>query len=274
MAAGMLAGLGAAPALADHHANGTHAEMHASHMALRSVLESDVRAQDAARDQYRHPFETLTFFGVEPGMSVVDYMPASGWYTRVLVPYLGAEGRYIGLTPDPDAADGERFSGYFAGLPDAFTKASPGWGLSGAPMTIHHSGDVPESMAGTVDRVLIFREMHNLLRSGALYTELTRIRSMLKDDGRLGIVQHRAKEDAPGDYTLGNAGYLRQSDVIAMVEAHGFRLVGMSDVNANPADPADWEGGVWTLPPGNRGDDPRAAATGESDRMTLLFAKR
>ena len=263
----------ATPALADDHM-GVTAERHDHHATLKAAVASDVRGDDRARDQYRHPFETLDFFQVKPGMTVVDYMPAGGWYTRVLVPYLGSEGRYVGLTPDPAAADGERFANYFSGLPGGFTESSPGWNLSGAPMSIYGSQDVPEAMQGSVDRALIFREMHNLLRSGVLYTELTRIRGMLKEDGMLGIVQHRAKEDAPGSYTNGSKGYLRQSDVIALVEAHGFELVGMSDINANPADPANWEGGVWTLPPSNSGDVAEAAATGESDRMTLLFRKR
>ena len=144
----------------------------------------------------------------------------------------------------------------------------------GAPVSVYASQDVPEAMKGTVDRALIFREMHNILRSGVMYTELTRIRSMLKDGGMLGIVQHRAKDDAPADYTLGTNGYLRQDDVIALVEAHGFELVGMSDINANPADPANWEGGVWTLAPSNSGNVANAAPVGESDRMTLLFRKR
>ena len=264
----------AAPAVADDHSEAMMGEAHAHHHALKQAIASDVRGEDAARDQWRHPFETLDFFGVKPGMTVVDYMPAGGWYTRILVPYLGADGRYIGLTPDPAAADAERFGGYFAGLPAKFEEVSPGWNLTGAPISVYASQDVPEDMAGTVDRALIFREMHNLLRSGVMYTELTRIRSMLKDDGLLGIVQHRAKADAPADYTNGNNGYLRQEDVIALVEALGFELVGMSDINANPADPANWEGGVWTLPPSNNGDIAEAAATGESDRMTLLFKKR
>ena len=264
----------ATPALADHHGGAMMGESHAHHPALKAAVASDVRGEDSQRDQWRHPFETLDFFGVKPGMTVVDYMPAGGWYTRILVPYLGSEGRYVGLTPDPAAADAERFGEYFGGLPGKFEEAYGGWNLSGAPVSIYASQDVPEAMAGQVDRALIFREMHNLLRSGVLYTELTRIRSMLKDDGMLGIVQHRAKADAPGDYTNGSKGYLRQEDVIALVEAHGFELVGMSDINANPADPANWEGGVWTLAPSNSGDVAEAAPVGESDRMTLLFAKR
>ena len=97
---------------------------HAHHAALTRALAMENRAEDRARDQYRHPFETLDFFQVKPGMTVVDYMPASGWYTRVLVPYLGEQGRYVGLTPDPAAADGERFANYFAKLPGDFVYRS------------------------------------------------------------------------------------------------------------------------------------------------------
>ena len=251
---------------------------HAHHAALMQALAMENRAEDRGRDQYRHPFETLDFFEVKPGMTVVDYMPASGWYTRVLVPYLGAEGTYIGLTPDPAAADGERFANYFGGLPEAFLKVAAETTASldgaGAQMSIYGSQDVPEELKGQVDRVLVFREMHNLLRSGAMYTELMRMRGLLKDDGMLGIVQHRAKSDAPGDYTTGANGYLRQEDVIALVEAHGFELVGMSDINANPQDSADHEGGVWQMPPSWGGKKPELENIGESDRMTLLFRKR
>ena len=268
----------AAPAAADHHMEGqAHHAMaadHAHHMALNAALAMDNRAEDRARDQYRHPFETLDFFGVRPGMTVVDYMPAGGWYTRVLVPYLGSDGRYIGVTPDPAAADGTRFAEYFGKLPGQFAESSPAWNLAGAPVELHGSQDLTEAMEGSVDRVLIFREMHNMLRSGVMYTELTRLRSLLKDDGMLGIVQHRAKADAPADYTLGGNGYLRQDDVIALVEAHGFELVGMSDINANPRDTADHEGGVWQMKPSWGGKNPALENIGESDRMTLLFAKR
>lgn len=272
----------AGPAMAQDAAGhaGMDAATHANMEAMDAALAMENRGEDRARDQYRHPAETLAFFQVEPGMTVVDYMPASGWYTRVLVPYLGSEGRYVGLTPDPAAADGQRFADYFGRLPAGFKENAPGWNLAGAPTEIYGSQDLPEELTGEVDRALVFREMHNLLRSGAFYTELTRIRSLLADDGMLGIVQHRAKEDAPADYTLGGNGYLRQKDVVALVEAMGFELVEASEINANPDDPADWEGGVWNLPPSfsnaAEGSPERArrAAIGESDRMTLLFRKR
>ena len=247
---------------------------------INTVLADPRRADDTARDAWRHPAQTLSFFQVQPGMTVVDYMPAGGWYTRVLVPYLGANGRYLGVTPDPAAADGERFADYFEGLPDDFRENAGSWSLSGAPYAVVSSDQINDAMDGTVDRVLIFREMHNLMRSGAMYTELTRLRDLLKSDGMLGIVQHRAKETAPADYTLGTNGYLRQRDVVALVEAHGFQLVSTSEINANPNDAANWEGGVWTRAPSYRGADEgtearaTAEAIGESDRMTLLFRKR
>lgn len=275
LAAALMSVAAAAPAYAQegHHA-GMAMPGHAHHGALMEAIGDARRDADRARDQWRHPFETLDFFGVRPGMTVVDYMPAGGWYTRILVPYLGAQGRYVGITPDPAAADSQRFRDYFGKLPGEFQSAYPAWNLAGAPIAVHGSQAAPEAMKGAVDRVLIFREMHNLLRSGTMYTELTRLRAMLKDDGMLGIVQHRAPADAPADYTAGANGYLRQQDVIALVEAHGFELVGMSEINANPRDTADHEGGVWQLPPTLSRKNEALRSIGESDRMTLLFRKR
>ncbi|RJX71114.1 hypothetical protein D6858_00260 [Tsuneonella suprasediminis] len=253
-----------APALADPQTS----------PAMEAALAQANRTDDRARDAFRHPSQTLAFFGVEPGMTVVDYMPAGGWYTRILVPYLGKNGRYIGLMPDPSAAQAEGNARYFAALPAKFAEASPKWNLSGAPVSAYVSSELPDALQGTVNRVLIFREMHNLLRSGAMRIELGRIRDLLADDGMLGIVQHRARPWASGDYTDGGKGYLRQSDVIGLVEAHGFALVGTSEINANPKDTADWPGGVWELPPGLSSKNEARKAVGESDRMTLLFRKR
>jgi predicted methyltransferase len=134
-----------------------------------------------------------------------------------------------------------------------------------------------KALQGKVDRVIMMREFHNLWPDGLMYAELATIRGLLKDDGLLGIEEHRAKADAPGSYALGTMGYMREADVIALVEAHGFRLVGKSEVNANPKDSANWSDGVWTLPPAltlKDKDREKYVAIGESDRMTLLFAKR
>ena len=125
-----------------------------------------------------------------------------------------------------------------------------------------------------VDRVLVFRMLHNLHRWGLAHEELSNFRKLLKDDGMLGIVQHRAGTDAPYSYADGNKGYMRQEDVVKLVEAHGFELVGASEINANPKDTADYEGGVWQLPPVWASKDEALKEIGESDRMTLLFKKR
>lgn len=246
--------------------------------ALDAALASPVRGEDAKRDRYRHPRETLAFFRVEPGMTVVDYMPNGWWYTRILVPYLGKDGRYIGMNPDVSRATGYMKDSY-DGIAGKLAEEHAGWAQPGdAAVSGFNTQDYPETLDGTVDRVLIFREMHNQFRFGWLNADLLAIRRMLKPDGLVGIVDHRMFEDAPFAMTDGNKGYLRQSDVIALMDAYGFDLVGSSEVNANPKDPKNWKIGVWELPPSYAGaDDAKRAqvdAIGESDRMTLLFRKR
>jgi predicted methyltransferase len=265
----------AEPALANHHEATVPANP-----ALDAALTSDVRKDDGVRDVHRHPKETLTFFGVKPGMTVVDYMPSSGWYSRVLIPYLGEQGTYVGLNPELHPG----LTGYWDGMRDTakkFPDQARGWvGEGGAKVIGANTDDVPEAIEGTVDRFLIFREIHNMRRMGWLHDSLMTARKLLKEDGMLGVVQHRAKADAPASYTMGDNGYQREEDVIALFGAYGFELVERSDINANPKDPANWETGVWTLPPGYRGAGEDAArraeldAIGESDRMTLLFRKR
>ena len=248
--------------------------------ALEQVLGHERRADDRARDTWRHPAETLAFFQIEPGMTVVDYMPAGGWYTRVIVPYLGAQGTYIALNPELHP----ELTGYwdmYRGTAAKFPAEAREWvGEGHAKVIGANTDDDLAALAGTADRALIFREIHNMRRFGWLHDSLVTMRRLLKDDGLLGVVQHRAKADAPVDYILGDNGYQREEDVIKLFEAYGFELVDKSEINANPADPANWEGGVWTLPPGYRGAPEGSARraeldkVGESDRMTLLFRKR
>jgi len=214
-------------------------------------------------------------------MTVVDYMPSSGWFARVLVPYLGEKGRYIGLNPDVRTAN-DGLKKNFAGLKDGWAAKSAPWftGMSGlAPTEGYNSDDVPGDLKGKVDRVMIMREMHNLWRFDLLRRELGAIHGLLKDDGLLGIEQHRARPKAPFSYTDGSKGYMRPQDVIALVEANGFELVAKSEINANKKDPANHVRGVWMLPPNLSGvADPAEKAKlieiGESDRITLLFRKR
>lgn len=245
--------------------------------AMQSALADPRRDADRARDVWRHPAQTLAFFRVEPGMTVVDYMPSGGWYTRVLVTYLGGKGQYIGLNPGVANAS-ERAKQAFGNLAATFPAKAAAWtGVAENRILAFNTDAIPAQRQGTADRVVIFREVHNMWRSGWLYPDLAAMRALLKDEGLLGIVQHRAKADAPAAYADGNKGYLREKDVIALVEAHGFELVARSEINANPKDPADHPAGVWSLPPTlsqkEAGRD-TFAAIGESDRMTLLFRKR
>ncbi len=276
----------AALALSVPLAVGIHAPLEAKDkvtdgQAMAVVLANPARDGDRVRDQYRHPAETLAFFKIRPGMTVVDYMPSGGWYTRVLVPYLGQKGRYIGLNPDVRNL-GDNWKKNYSDAHDTFPAKAQGWfaGMTGlAPIDAWNSNDLPGDLNGKVDRVIVMREVHNLWRQDIMRKELTVLHGLLKDDGLLGIEEHRAKDKSPVAYLDGSKGYMRQQDVIALVEACGFVLVGKSEINANKKDPANHARGVWMLPPNLSGvTDPvekaRLTEVGESDRMTLLFRKR
>ncbi|MEM0986007.1 MAG: hypothetical protein AAGJ32_07155 [Pseudomonadota bacterium] len=249
---------------------------------LAEVLASDIRTEDAPRDIHRRPLETLTFFGITPDMTVAEYAPGGGWYTRVLAPYMAGTGRYLAANHDIDAyltgddVDPERFASAKA-FPETFPGRVNEWtGLDPALVTAFEIDEAPEAIAGTVDALLVFRSMHGLTRRGIEDDMAAHAFALLKPGGTLGLVQHRAKADAPDDYADGSNGYLRQADVIANFEAAGFTLIGTSEVNANAKDTADYEGGVWTLPPVLRGGEETRATyepIGESDRMTLKFRK-
>lgn len=256
------------------------ADDHGAAPTLEQVLASEHRAEDAARDQYRHPAETLAFFQVEPTMTVAEYGPGGGWYTRVLAPYLMPAGKYIAFNQDSDGrsyntrAQEARSKGWTERFKSGVAEAM---GVEADAVTAFETDEMPEDVAGTVDRVLIFRSMHGLNIGNTADQVLKAARIMLKDDGMVGVVQHRAPEGASyDDYGARQRGYMREADVVAIFEANGFELVSESEINANPNDPANWEGGVWTLPPvlryGEENRD-RYLAIGESDRMTLLFRK-
>ncbi|MEM8725181.1 MAG: hypothetical protein AAGE86_06640 [Pseudomonadota bacterium] len=263
----------AAPATADDHASAP---------ALADVLAHERRDGDRARDQYRNPAETLAFFQIEPTMTVAEYGPGGGWYTRVLAPYLMPAGGYIAFIQDSDGreyrtrAQEARSKGWTERFKSGLAE---GMGVEADAVTAFETDEMPEDVAGTVDRVVIFRSMHGLNIGNTADQVLKAARMMLKDDGMVGVVQHRAPEGASyDDYGARQRGYMRKADVIAIFAANGFELVAESEINANPNDPANWERGVWTLPPvlATGEDDARRdeyLAIGESDRMTLLFKK-
>lgn len=247
--------------------------------ALQTALASEKRDEDRARDAFRHPAETLNFFQIKPEHTVLEYAPGGGWYTRLLVPYIAPNGRYLAMNGDSDGRSyRDRASEARAkGWTERFPAVAAEWtGMPEEKITAFESDEVPEDVAGQVDRVVIFRSMHGLLNNNLADSELRAVRSLLKDDGMVGVVQHRAKADAPWEISHGTRGYLKEAQVIALFELHGFELVGKSEINANAKDPANWDGGVWTLPPILRFEEENRAqyeAIGESDRMTLLFRK-
>ena len=267
------------PALANHHKSAKGEAMdHSAHhaAALKAAIEHPTRKDDMARDKWRHPKETLEFFQVAPSMKVGEYAPGGEWYSRLLGHYLGKEGKLVGLFFNPTSGPFNEKSQQ--GIRDGAAKFPADIaGFTGLPaekfsaMTLDA---IPEGEAGTFDRILVIRMMHNLTRWNIADSEMKALRKLLKDDGMIGIVQHRAKASAPYAYTDGNKGYLREADVVKFMEVNGFELVAASNHNANPADTADHADGVWEMPPALRTKREDLKDKGESDRMTLLFRKR
>ena len=264
-----------APVLADHPV-AAKASARAIDPALAAAVADPRRSADRARDTFRKPAETLSFFQVGPTMKVGEYAPGGGWYSRLLGLYLGPKGKLVGLYFNPlSGAFNEKSQ---QGIRDGAAKYPAevaGW--SGQPaerfsaMTLE---SLPEAEKGTFDRIIVARVMHNLLRWNIADSEVKALRALLKDGGMLGIEQHRAKADAPFAYADGSKGYLREADVIKFMEINGFEFAGKSEANANPKDSADYPEGVWELPPVLQTKREALKAVGESDRMTLLFRKR
>ena len=240
---------------------------------LRQRVDDERRGDAMARDRFRRPAETLTFFGVEPDMTVVEVYPGGGYYTDILAPYLAEGGRYYAVANErPGNADGtrERFSDQDRYGRVRVATLGGERGLSGIP-------------EGSADMVLTFRNVHNFTMAGFGEQAFQGFYDALKPGGILGVVEHRLPEDAD-DAMMDTSGYMKQSRVIELAEAAGFELAEASELNANPDDTADHPFGVWTLPPVSRTegrdgsvpegfDAERYRAIGESDRMTLRFVK-
>lgn len=225
-----------------------------------------------ARDQYRHPSETLAFFDVRPDMVVVEIWPGQGWYTEILGPYLEAGKLYAAQFPM------EGTPKYYRKVRTAFTEklaANP----QVYPTTTVVDFDPTNGALGvpdnSVDRVLTFRNVHNWLRSKSEAKAFELFFSTLKPGGMLGVVEHRAPLGTDWE-TMKTSGYMTEAYVIELAEQAGFVLDGRSEINANSKDLADHPEGVWTLPPSLRlkeKDRAKYLAIGESDRMTLRFKK-
>lgn len=232
-------------------------------------------AENVARDQYRHPVETLSFFEIKPSSAVVEISPGSGWYTEILAPLLAAHGTYY-AAHFPAHSDSDYYKRNLA----AFTeKLASDQAYNRVQLTEFAPGNSSAiAPAGSADVVLTFRNLHNWYSNGGddgMVTIFKDFYKALKPGGVLGVVEHRL----PADKTAGDwvkSGYFPQQLAIELAQKAGFVFEGSSEINANPKDSADYPGGVWTLPPVLRlkeQDKDKYLAIGESDRMTLKFRK-
>ncbi|NLE47677.1 MAG: class I SAM-dependent methyltransferase [Sandaracinaceae bacterium] len=234
--------------------------------SIDEILQGEHRSdEERARDAYRHPRETLAFFGVEPGKDVLELAPGGGWYTRILAPLLRHEGSLtVGL---PDGRYGDTFRKLAEEDPEFYgsvrtVRLAP---QEGAPLGEPESYDV----------ALTFRNIHGWINAGIDEAVFTAVFNALRPGGVFGVVQHREVEGRELD---ASRGYVPEAYVIALAEKVGFELDERSEINANPKDTKDHASGVFSLPPAMRGDEPeeekaRLAEIGESDRMTLRFKK-
>ncbi|WP_269789709.1 methyltransferase [Stenotrophomonas sp. Iso1] len=250
-------------------------EIQVSPQLQAAVTNSSRTAANIVRDEYRHPAQTLAFFGLQPQQTVIEITPGGGWYAEILAPYLREGGQYVAAVVDPSALPAGGGRDYQQRSRDGLAKK-----FAEAPALFDRATEVAYNPAapvlgkpGTADVVLTFRNVHNWRSNNQAEGLFRAFFDVLKPGGVLGVVEHRAKTDVPAD---DKSGYVGQAQVIAMAEAAGFKLDASSEVNANPRDTKDHPNGVWTLPPSNNHDAADAAkykAIGESDRMTLRFVK-
>jgi len=226
-----------------------------------------------ARDKYRNPKETLLFFGLTPDKTVVEISPGGGWYTDIIAPVVKERGRFLAAHNNPNGSAGaQKQRASFKARMEAHPEQLGGVSLTSFGKGIEGNIAAP----GSADLVLTFRNVHNWMGAGFAANAFTGFYNALKPGGVLGVVEHRMPEDRADTEDSRRSGYVKQSEVIRMAEAAGFKLDATSEINANPKDTADHPKGVWTLPPNfAMGDTDREKyqAIGESDRMTLRFVK-
>lgn len=260
-------------ASAQAHATKTPGEV------LDYVLAGDHRSdEERARDQFRHPKETLLFFGVKPNQRVAEMFPGGGWYTKVLAPYLAkGDGQYIAVQFNP--GDNERRVEGLNRYKDNFSDKTL-YGDVAVELIDREGSTMP---ADSYDTVLTFRNVHNWMGGEIADDFFQEFYRVLKPGGVLGVVEHRGDPAVEQD-PRARTGYVREDFTIEMALAAGFELEASSEINANPNDTRDHPFGVWTLPPVKRSSATRGEvdegfdrakydAIGESDRMTLKFRK-
>lgn len=231
---------------------------------LQMVIKGSQRsAANGARDAARHPYETLQFFGIKSDMRVVELAPGGGWYTEILAPYLRKDGKLI------LAGVGNSLKSKLNASPAIYDQVSIG--------EFNPAKKIDYAPAASVDMVLTFRNVHNWMGQSdtAAKAVFQSAFDALKSGGVFGVVEHRLPESAQQD-AKGGSGYVHQAYVISLAQSVGFKLAVQSNINANPKDTANHEGGVWALPPvltNKEKDKEKYMAIGESDRMTLKFVK-
>jgi predicted methyltransferase len=236
---------------------------------LQTILSSTHRSRaNRDRDKYRHPAETLNFFGLRPNMTVVELWPGGGWYTEILAPFLASKGQLIVTNFAPSTSNTAlAFQQKLAANPQVFGKVKV--------VEINPPNKLTLAPDNSVDMVVTFRNIHNWVSAGYAEQVYAAAYKALKPGGILGVEEHRGKVGISVSDSI-KTGYMSEDAVITAVEKVGFKLVGKSEINANPKDTKDYPGGVWVLPPTLRQgqkDRQRFLAIGESDRMTLKFIK-
>ena len=240
---------------------------------LQDVVNGPQRTpEQKARDPYRHPVETLSFFGIQPNMTVVELWPFGGWYTSILAPYVKGTGKFYAAAMDPastnpgDLKYNAQLKQMLDAHPDIYSEVQ--WSVL-APGKMQIAPD------GSADLVVTFRNIHNWTWQGMEKDVFAAAFRALKPGGILGVEEHRNNDPGFEPKERGKA-YVGEDWAVKLIESTGFKLVGRSDINRNPKDTKDYPKGVWTLPPNYaEGDKDKAkyAAIGESDRFTLKFVK-
>ena len=274
VAGSLLAGGAVVSAQAAHHAH--------EDAALKAAVASPQRdAANVARDGARHPYESLSFWGLKPKLTVIEVVPGGGYWTEILAPYAKATGgTYVAGVTDlanPKVSDGAKkaradFEARYADAAKYGSIQYVGFGPTSGPL----------GAPGSADLVITARNIHNFIFQGSLDKSMSDFFAVLKPGGVLAVEEHRAdpRPERPGV----SDGYVSVATVVAAAEKAGFKLDAQSEINANPKDTKDHPFGVWTLPPTRQStkrgqptdpafDRAKYDAIGESDRMTLRFVK-
>ena len=237
---------------------------------LKEAIENVHRNKNnTVRDQYRNPYETLSFFGLTKGMKVLEISPGNGWYSEILSKFLkDTDSYYVSKYKVPPVKvvgeNQEKFDEYFSTHKNKF---------GGVKSVFFNDKNILESRVKGFDMVLTFRNTHNWLRSNTAKNVYSSIYKVMKTGGILGVVQHKANEKS--EFNFKN-GYVKESFLIRLIENQGFKLLEKSNINFNSKDTKDYKNGVWTLPPrlilGEKNKN-KYLEIGESERMTLKFIK-